>query len=193
MKPVVNPASLFLTQRKENQPAGVACTPVFEGSRVFLVEIQALTVPAKASVSRIYSEKIDSGRVARVAAVIEKRCGLAFSDQDIDRKHIYEMNGIITNYAEYDTYYYEFSDTMGTGLTYNNDAAVYAKIGNDWYDITEGFDVSGDQYNLHSFGSAHTLQDERSDQDGIPKKLCHGDRCAAGVLHIRYALRHDVL
>ena len=83
LEPVINPASLFLTQRKDNQPAGVACTPVFEGSRVFLVEIQALTVPAKASVSRIYSEKIDSGRVARVAAVIEKRCGLCFSDQDI--------------------------------------------------------------------------------------------------------------
>lgn len=80
---VSDPASLFLTQRKNKQPAGVACTPVFEGSRVFLVEIQALTVPAKASVSRVYSEKIDSGRVARIAAVIEKRCGLQFSDQDI--------------------------------------------------------------------------------------------------------------
>ncbi|MCQ2592887.1 MAG: DNA repair protein RadA [Treponema sp.] len=81
--PVIDPSSLFLTKRKENPPAGVACTPVFEGSRVFLVEIQALTVPAKASVSRVYSEKIDSGRVARIAAVIEKRCGLVFSDQDI--------------------------------------------------------------------------------------------------------------
>jgi len=80
---VGDPSSLFLTKRKASQPAGVACTPVFEGSRVFLVEIQALTVPAKASISRIYSEKIDSGRVARVAAVIEKRCGLCFSDQDI--------------------------------------------------------------------------------------------------------------
>ena len=81
--PVVDPTSLFLTKRGASQPAGVACTPVFEGTRVFLVEIQALTVPAKASVSRVYSEKIDSGRVARVAAVIEKRCGLKFSDQDI--------------------------------------------------------------------------------------------------------------
>ena len=81
--PVLDPTSLFLTKRGASQPAGVACTPVFEGTRVFLVEIQALTVPAKASVSRVYSEKIDSGRVARVAAVIEKRCGLKFSDQDI--------------------------------------------------------------------------------------------------------------
>ncbi len=81
--PVSDPAMLFLTKRKDAQPAGVACTPVFEGSRVFLVEIQALTVPAKASVSRVYSEKIDAGRIARIAAVIEKRCGLRFSDQDI--------------------------------------------------------------------------------------------------------------
>ena len=80
---IQDPTQLFLTNRKESQPAGVACTPVFEGSRVFLVEIQALTIPAKASISRIYSEKIDSGRVARIAAVIEKRCGLCFSDQDI--------------------------------------------------------------------------------------------------------------
>ena len=83
LEPVLDPTSLFLTKRGSSQPAGVACTPVFEGTRVFLVEIQALTVPAKASVSRVYSEKIDSGRVARVAAVIEKRCGLKFSDQDI--------------------------------------------------------------------------------------------------------------
>lgn len=81
--PVQDPSSLFLTKRKTQQPAGVTCTPVFEGSRVFLVEIQALTVPAKASISRIYSEKIDSGRIARISAVIEKRCGLCFSDQDI--------------------------------------------------------------------------------------------------------------
>lgn len=80
---VQDPSSLFLTKRKNEQPAGVACTPVFEGSRVFLVEIQALTVPAKASISRIYSEKIDNGRIARISAVIEKRCGLCFSDQDI--------------------------------------------------------------------------------------------------------------
>lgn len=81
--PIQDPSALFLTKRKDNQPAGIVCTPVFEGTRVFLVEIQALTVPAKASISRIYSEKIDNARVARIAAVIEKKCGLCFSDQDI--------------------------------------------------------------------------------------------------------------
>ena len=50
---------------------------------VFMVEIQALTVPAKASLTRVYSDNIDSARVSRVAAVLEKRLGLRFSDQDI--------------------------------------------------------------------------------------------------------------
>ena len=57
--------------------------PVFEGSRVFLVEIQALTVPSKASLSRVYSDNVDNARVSRIAAVLEKRLGLCFSDQDI--------------------------------------------------------------------------------------------------------------
>lgn len=81
--PVEDPSSLFITRRSGPVPAGVASVPVFEGSRVFLVEIQALTVPAKAAVSRVYSDKVDSARVSRVAAVLEKRIGLRFSDQDL--------------------------------------------------------------------------------------------------------------
>ncbi|MCM1321676.1 MAG: DNA repair protein RadA [Bacteroides sp.] len=83
LHPVEDPSTLFITRRNGKLPAGVAVAPVFEGSRVFLVEIQALTVPAKAAVTRVYSDKIDSARVSRVAAVIEKRAGLRFSDQDL--------------------------------------------------------------------------------------------------------------
>ncbi len=81
--PVTNPATMFITERKENQSPGVCCTAVFEGNRVFMVEIQALTVPAKAAVSRVFSEKIDSARVSRIAAILEKRCGMRFLGQDI--------------------------------------------------------------------------------------------------------------
>lgn len=81
--PVTNPATMFITERKENQSSGVCCTAVFEGNRVFMVEIQALTVPAKAAVSRVFSEKIDSARVSRIAAILEKRCGMRFLGQDI--------------------------------------------------------------------------------------------------------------
>lgn len=125
LKPVINPASLFLTKRKENQPAGVACTPVFEGSRVFLVEIQALTVPAKASVSRIYSEKIDSGRVARVAAVIEKRCGLCFSDQDI---YVNVAGGIKLSESSIDAALAAALYSARTDIAVKNGTAVFGEL-----------------------------------------------------------------
>lgn len=83
LQPVLNPAMMFLSERRESQPAGVACTAVFEGNRVFLVEIQALTAPAKAAISRVFSEKIDSARVSRIAAILEKRVGIKFFGQDI--------------------------------------------------------------------------------------------------------------
>ncbi|BDC95193.1 DNA repair protein RadA [Treponema saccharophilum] len=80
---VGDPSAMFVTKRTGKTPAGIANTCVFEGSRAFVVEIQALTVPAKSSMSRVYSDKIDSARVARVAAVLEKRTGLRFSDMDL--------------------------------------------------------------------------------------------------------------
>ncbi len=125
LEPVLNPASLFLTARKENQPAGVACTPVFEGSRVFLVEIQALTVPAKASISRIYSEKIDSGRVARVAAVIEKRCGLCFSDQDI---YVNVAGGIKLSESAIDAALATALYSARTDIAVKNGTAVFGEL-----------------------------------------------------------------
>ena len=76
--PVDNTASLFLTSKASNLPVGAAIVPVFEGSRVFL-----LTVPAKSSLSRVFSDRVEPARVSRIAAVLEKRIGLTFSDQDI--------------------------------------------------------------------------------------------------------------
>jgi len=80
---VEDPSSLFIVRRTGSLPAGVAVVPVLEGSRVFMVEIQALTVPAKSAMTRVYSDRIDAARVSRIAAVLEKRIGLRFSDQDI--------------------------------------------------------------------------------------------------------------
>jgi len=80
---IQDPAALFIIRRQGALPAGTATVPVFEGSRVFMVEIQALTVPAKGAMTRVFSDKVDSARVSRVAAVLEKRLGLRFSDQDI--------------------------------------------------------------------------------------------------------------
>ena len=125
LEPVLEPSSLFLIKRSTNQPAGVACTPVFEGSRVFLVEIQALTVPAKAGVSRIYSEKIDSGRVARIAAVLEKRCGLRFSDQDI---YVNVAGGVRLNESSIDAAVASALYSARTDLPLNSQTCVFGEL-----------------------------------------------------------------
>ena len=80
---VDDPSRLFLVRREGGLPPGVATAAVLEGSRTLLVEIQALTVPAKGGASRVYSERIDSARVSRVAATLEKALSLRLSDQDI--------------------------------------------------------------------------------------------------------------
>ncbi len=80
---VEDPSTLFLVRREGALPAGIAVAAVLEGSRCLLVEIQALVVPAKGAMSRVFSDRIDSARVSRVAAVLEKHLKMRFSDQDL--------------------------------------------------------------------------------------------------------------
>ena len=74
----------FLSARSgQDLPSGITFTPVVEGSRTFVVELQALVVPAKSGYQRIYSDKVDLGRVNRVAAILERHAGLDLSRDDI--------------------------------------------------------------------------------------------------------------
>jgi len=83
LEELADPSSVFLVRRDGGAPAGTAVAATWEGSRSLLVEIQALTVPGKAALSRVYSERVDAARVSRVAAVLEKHAGMRFSDQDV--------------------------------------------------------------------------------------------------------------
>ncbi|MCF6336002.1 MAG: DNA repair protein RadA [Spirochaetales bacterium] len=83
LREVKDPSTLFLIQRDGGIPPGIATVPVYEGTRALMVEIQALTIPAKSGFSRIYSDRIDNNRVSRIAAVLEKNLNLRFADQDI--------------------------------------------------------------------------------------------------------------
>jgi DNA repair protein RadA/Sms len=80
---VEDPSTLFLVNREGTLPPGIATAAVLEGSRTLLVEIQALVVPAKGSISRVFSDKIDSARVSRVAATLEKHLNLRLADHDL--------------------------------------------------------------------------------------------------------------
>jgi DNA repair protein RadA/Sms len=80
---VEDPSLLFLVRREGTIPAGIATAAVLEGTRSLLIELQALTVPAKGSISRVFSGSIETNRVSRVAASLEKHLGLRLSDQDL--------------------------------------------------------------------------------------------------------------
>lgn len=81
---VKDPSSFFISERQDAVlPPGIAYTAVCEGSRTFLVEIQALIVDAKTGYSRVYSDKIESSRVLRIAAILERHGNIRLTDKDI--------------------------------------------------------------------------------------------------------------
>ncbi len=83
LTPVMDPGGFFISERTSGDlPPGIAFTAVIEGTRTFLVEIQALTIPNKTG-ARVYSERIDTARVTRIAAVLERHAGIILSDKEI--------------------------------------------------------------------------------------------------------------
>lgn len=47
-----------------------------------------------------------------------------------------------SNYADYETYFYQFNDTLSSGLSYNDDVKVYVMIGNTKTDVTASFSTT---------------------------------------------------
>lgn len=82
LKDVTNPSQVLLEGRPEGA-AGSVVAPVVEGSRVLLVEVQALVGPAKFQSSRVRCRGVAPERAEMVAAVLERRLGLPLRDADI--------------------------------------------------------------------------------------------------------------
>ncbi len=79
---VPDPSNIFLSSRGIPS-AGTAITACYEGSRSFLVEIQALVSPSGSGYPRRMASGIDQNRLALLIAVLEKRCGFRLSAYDI--------------------------------------------------------------------------------------------------------------
>ena len=77
-----NPEQIFLTQNKKNAPGSVL-TVILEGSRSFLVEVQALVVFSKLPIPRRVVSGIDSRRVELLLAVLQKHCRLSVDTMDV--------------------------------------------------------------------------------------------------------------
>lgn len=80
---VPDASSLFLSDRRTGVP-GSAVTPTLDGSRPLLVEVQALTNPSAAGGNpRRSAQGIDSGRLAMLLAVLERRARAPVSTMEV--------------------------------------------------------------------------------------------------------------
>lgn len=80
--PVDDVGALFLGNGAGRQPGSAVCA-VQNGSRIFLVEVQALVAPARYGTPQRVVQGVDGKRVALLAAILEKRAGLDLAGCDI--------------------------------------------------------------------------------------------------------------
>ncbi len=79
---VANPSALFLAERPEGAP-GSAVVPCLEGTRILLVEVQALVVPATFATPQRTTSGVERNRIQILAALLERRMGIPLSAHDI--------------------------------------------------------------------------------------------------------------
>jgi DNA repair protein RadA/Sms len=79
---VTDPSGLFLS-RGVTAVSGTCVTVAMEGRRPLPVEVQALCVPTQAPNPRRVASGVDPARVAMLLAVLERRCKITTSNQDV--------------------------------------------------------------------------------------------------------------
>lgn len=79
---IKNPSELFLLDKGE-ETSGSAIIPTLEGTRVLLLEVQALTGTTPYPNPRRVARGIEYNRLLQILAVLEKRIGLNLSKHDV--------------------------------------------------------------------------------------------------------------
>src|SRR5438093_243984 len=82
LRAVDDPSQLF-TAARARDCVGSVVTPVVEGSRPVLVEVQALTSPTIAPAPRRTANGLDFNRLLLVSAVLSRRLGESLASQDV--------------------------------------------------------------------------------------------------------------
>ena len=82
LMPVDNPSEFFLSERKKHV-AGSAVAVSMEGTRPFLIEVQALVTQSTYGNPQRTANGIDHRRLSMLVAVLEKRAGMPLRLQDI--------------------------------------------------------------------------------------------------------------
>ncbi len=82
LREVANPSELFLSEFNPHVSGNAVVCPM-EGTRPFLIEVQALVTPASYGVPQRTASGFDHRRMSLLLAVLEKRSGWKFSDKDV--------------------------------------------------------------------------------------------------------------
>jgi DNA repair protein RadA/Sms len=82
LREVLNPSEVFISHRSQDE-SGIAIVAAIEGTRPILLEVQALVTPSNYGVPQRTSNGLDIRRLQMILAVLEKRLGLRFSQNDI--------------------------------------------------------------------------------------------------------------
>ena len=80
---VTDPGSLFLESYGGQTPSGSVLTAATSGSRVLLLEVQALTAPSVLGAAKRKTSGVSADRVAMIIAVLERRAGLRLAAEDV--------------------------------------------------------------------------------------------------------------
>lgn len=84
LREVTDPGNLFVEQYGPGgQPSGSVITAAMQGSRVMLVEVQALTASSVIGAAKRKVSGVSSDRVAMIIAVLEKRAELRLAADDV--------------------------------------------------------------------------------------------------------------
>jgi len=84
LKEVTDPGKLFMEQYSPGgQPSGSVITAAMQGSRVLLVEVQALTASSVIGAAKRKTSGVSADRVAMIIAVLEKRAEMRLAADDV--------------------------------------------------------------------------------------------------------------
>ena len=84
LREVSDPGNLFLEQYgPAGQPSGTVITAATQGSRVLLLEVQALTASSVIGAAKRKTSGVSADRVAMIIAVLEKRAEMRLAAEDV--------------------------------------------------------------------------------------------------------------
>jgi DNA repair protein RadA/Sms len=83
IKELNSPEQLFLSKNSDNTVPGSILAVTMEGTRAFLVEIQALVLPSKIPIPRRVASGIDYKRLELLLAVLQKNCNIPLAAMDV--------------------------------------------------------------------------------------------------------------